>query len=189
MIDYLSYLCVSKFSSQGDSPSPVFYSPKWTHFRYGAQSRLDGRRTSVTDHPFNLTANLPHCGLVRCACATRLISRMTSSRSGYHCSSLWRPALQRLPHFLSSTSMDGLPCKPTVHLRQSASTVLTAPHIRCFGDSSRSCSRYCCCCPLGPGPCSGGLGERACGVATMLAWADVYSLDNAVGGSGGSGGS
>src|ERR1700716_1004254 len=90
---------------------------------------------------------------------------MTLSCSQYHCSSLWRPALHRLPHFLSSVSMDRLPCRPTVHSRQRASTDLTAQHIRYFGGSSRSCS--CCCCRLG---------ERASGVATILAWAEAYLL-------------
>jgi hypothetical protein len=118
------------------------------------------------------------------AWATRLISRMTSSRSEYHCSSLWRLALQWLPHFLSSTSIDGLPCRPTVHSRQSASTVLTARHIRCFGGSRSGSSCCCCCCASWLGPCSGGLGEWASGVA----WAEVHVLDDTVSGEGSSGG-
>lgn len=96
------------------------------------------------------------------ACTTLLISRMTSSRSEYHCSSLWRPALQRLPYFLSSALIAGLPCSPTVHLRQSASTVLTAQHIRCWGGSSSSRSwAWAWLDPLGP--CSDGLGKRVSG--------------------------
>jgi hypothetical protein len=43
---------------RGIRPALYFTARKWTHFRYGAQSRLDGRRTSVTDHPFNLTVFL-----------------------------------------------------------------------------------------------------------------------------------
>jgi hypothetical protein len=123
-----------------------------------------------------LTCHIAASSPVPWACARRLISRMTSSRSEYHCSSLRQPALQRLPHFLSSTSIDGWPCRPTVHSCQSASTVLTVRHIRCFGGSRSSCSCS----------CSGGLGEWASGVA----WAEAYVLDTVRGeGSSGGGGS
>src|ERR1700722_1413804 len=103
---------------------------------------------------------------------------MTSNRSEYHCSSLWRPALQWLPHFLSSASIDGWPCRTTVHSRQSASTVLTARHIQCFSGSSSCCS--CCCSASWLGPCTGGLGEQASGVA----WAEAYVLGDTVRGEG-----
>jgi hypothetical protein len=93
-----------------------------------------------------LTCHTAASSLVRWASATLLISQMTASRSEYHCSSLWRPALQRLPHLLSSTSINRWPYRPTVHSRQSASNVLTAQHIRCFGGSRSSYSRSCCSC-------------------------------------------
>lgn len=83
-----------------------------------------------------LTYHIAASSLIRCACAIRRISLIASRRSEYYCSSLCRPALHWFPHFRSSVSIDGLPCRPTVHSRHNASTVRNARHIRYFGGSS-----------------------------------------------------
>jgi hypothetical protein len=62
------YVCLSEFSSQADSPSPVFCSRRWIHFRYGAQSRPDGLPVSTEVVVFNLTdAPPPWHGTRKCS--------------------------------------------------------------------------------------------------------------------------
>ena len=72
--------------------------------------------------------------MLRCAFAICLISLMTSSRSEYHCSSSCRPDLHLLPHLLSNALMEGWRPSPTIHSRQSASTILT--------EGRQECSRW-----------------------------------------------
>ena len=83
-----------------------------------------------------LRVRIAASSLVRWTRAIRRISLMISDRREYHCSSLCRPARQRLPQRLSRTVIAGWPRSPTVHSLHRSSTVFVVRHILCCGGCS-----------------------------------------------------
>jgi hypothetical protein len=77
------------------------------------------------------TACIAKISEVRRDLLTRRISRMTSRRREYHCTSDRRPARHRLPHWVSNAEIAGWPGRPAVYSCQRASTVLTARLMVC----------------------------------------------------------